>query len=61
MIPASERAKAVHALDRSATVTGAPIQILITYKYIKVIEKDVTRNIVHYSVANFYLKSFIVR
>jgi hypothetical protein len=27
MIPASERAKAVHALDRSATVTGTELCI----------------------------------
>jgi hypothetical protein len=27
MIPASERAKTVHALDRSATVTGRPLLV----------------------------------
>jgi hypothetical protein len=29
-IPASERAKTVHTLDRSATVTGLPFYLLLT-------------------------------
>jgi hypothetical protein len=30
-IPASERAKTVHALDRSATVTGSQLLLLAKY------------------------------
>jgi hypothetical protein len=32
-IPGSERAKTVHALDRSATVTGTPVSTLRNYYY----------------------------
>jgi hypothetical protein len=36
-IPASERAKTVHALDRSATVTGESVHVKVKGKAIPVI------------------------